>query len=84
MTGMISTTAHAEIPSPNLTARSQECYHATEFGQHSFTEDIRTKSMPSSKLAATLATFNRNRFPGTIWMSWCQKRTSGLYGARED
>jgi len=23
-------------------------------------------------------------FSGTIWVSWCQKRTSGLYGARED
>jgi len=21
---------------------------------------------------------------GTTWVSWCQKRTSGLYGARED
>jgi len=23
-------------------------------------------------------------FSRTIWVSWCQKRTSGLYGARED
>jgi len=23
-------------------------------------------------------------FSGTSWVSWCQKRTSGLYGARED
>jgi len=23
-------------------------------------------------------------FSGTIWVSRCQKRTSGLYGARED
>jgi len=23
-------------------------------------------------------------FSRTTWLSWCQKRTSGLYGARED
>jgi len=37
-------------------------------------------------LGYTPHTYNRftARFSETIRVSWCQKRTSGLYGARED
>jgi len=33
---------------------------------------------------ATKTTLSPHPFSGTTRVSWCQKRTSGLYGARED